>query len=137
MGEERGGVDVGGVRYNLCTGDRVALLAEGEVVVGRSPYCSLVLESESISRVHASFRIVEDGGVELADLGSSNGTFVNGARVAAPVKVGRPDEIRLGRVRIWVETASARAAVETGKFSQGDTGLDDTTGIEHRRRAGS
>jgi pSer/pThr/pTyr-binding forkhead associated (FHA) protein len=137
MGEERGSVDLGRIRYNLCTVDRVALLAEGELVVGRSPYCSLVLDNEAISRVHASFRVVEDGGVELADLGSSNGTFVNDVRVDAPVRVGRSDEIRLGKVRVWLEPASARAALETGRFASApETELDDTGGLLPRRRQG-
>jgi predicted component of type VI protein secretion system len=104
------------------------LLAQDEVVVGRSPYCSIVLDHETLSRVHASFRVAQDGGVLLSDLGSSNGTFVNGARVDAPVRVGIGDEIRLGQVHMWLEAASARPLIETGKFAR--TALtDDTSGV--------
>ncbi len=130
MGEERSEVEAGGSRYTIRAEGSAAVLAEGEVIVGRSPYCSLVLDHDAISRVHASFRIAEDGSVQLADLGSCNGTYVNGTRIGAPVKVTRGDDIRIGRVRIWLEVASARALVETGKFSS----LTDTDAAGSDRR---
>jgi pSer/pThr/pTyr-binding forkhead associated (FHA) protein len=105
-----------GEGYRVCAGDRHVLLGEGEVVIGRSSYCSLILDHDTLSRVHASLK-VEGDGVELADLGSSNGTFVNGARIGAPVRVTRSDDIRLGHLRMWLEVARAAAPVETGKFS--------------------
>ena len=100
----------------MCAGDRHALLGEGEVVIGRSSYCSLVVEHETLSRVHASLRVAGDG-VELSDLGSSNGTFVNGVAISAPTTVRPGDEIRLGRVKIWIEIASARVSAATGRFN--------------------
>src|SRR4051794_14681992 len=90
--------------YRVCAQDRHVLLGEGEVVIGRSSYCSLVLDHETLSRVHASLRVVGDG-IELSDLGSSNGTFVNGAGIAAPTRVRPGDDIRLGKVKIWIEVA--------------------------------
>jgi pSer/pThr/pTyr-binding forkhead associated (FHA) protein len=91
------------------------LLGEGEVVIGRSSYCSLVLDHETLSRVHASVRVVGDG-VELADLGSSNGTYVNGTPIKGPTRVGPGDDIRLGKVKIWIEVASTRISAATGRF---------------------
>jgi len=105
-----------GEGYRVCAGDRHALLGEGEVVIGRSSYCSLVVEHETLSRVHASLKVAGDG-VELSDLGSSNGTFVNGAAITAPTIVRPGDEIRLGRVKIWIEIASARVSAATGRFN--------------------
>ena len=102
------------------------LLGDGEVVIGRSSYCSLVLDHESLSRVHASLRIVGDG-VELSDLGSSNGTFVNGHAITAPTRVTPGDEIRLGKVTIWLEVASARVSATTGRFAQVSFDPEDTT----------
>lgn len=117
--------------YRVCAGERHILLGEGEVVIGRSAYCSLVLDHETLSRVHASLRVVGDG-VELRDLGSSNGTFVNGKAIEGPARVRIGDEIYLGRVEIWLEAASARISATTGRFTaprvqERDSDHDDTT----------
>ena len=62
--------------------------------VGRSPRCHLVLGDESVSRTHAL--LVRDGRrVELIDLDSTNGTLVNGRRVAR-VHVRTGDRVTLG-----------------------------------------
>jgi pSer/pThr/pTyr-binding forkhead associated (FHA) protein len=124
--------------YRVCAQGRSVALGEGEVVMGRSPYCSLVLDHETLSRVHASLRVV-DGGVELSDLGSSNGTFVNGEPIKGPTRVGLDDEIHLGKVKIWLEVASARISATTGRFTAAMTRVreresdhDDTTIAPHR-----
>jgi pSer/pThr/pTyr-binding forkhead associated (FHA) protein len=101
--------------YRVCADERHVLLGEGEVVIGRSSYCSLVLDHETLSRVHASLRAVGNG-IELTDLGSSNGTFVNGAAVKGSTRVAPGDDIRLGKVKIWIEIASARISAQTGRF---------------------
>jgi pSer/pThr/pTyr-binding forkhead associated (FHA) protein len=122
------------VHYRVRSQERSALLGEGELVIGRSPYCSLVLDHETLSRVHATLRIVGDG-VELDDLDSSNGTFVNGARIQGPTVVKPGDEIRLGKVMVALEEQEARAPAETGQLPA--LRLDDTgsaiTGAEARR----
>ncbi len=73
---------------------RVFELTEESTVIGRAPSCSLVLADVSISREHA--RIVLNGGMlSIRDLGSKNGTTVNGvAVVESPVHDG--DTIVLG-----------------------------------------
>lgn len=122
-----------GEGYRVCAGDRHALLGEGECVIGRSSYCSLVVEHETLSRVHASLRVAGDG-VELSDLGSSNGTYVNGVAISTPTIVRPGDEIRLGRVKIWIEIASTRVSAATGRFNVVRTEMlseiqDETTTI--------
>ena len=65
-----------------------------EVVVGRAPSCDLVLSDRFLSRTHA--RLYLDDGVPMVeDLGSYNGTFVNGARVVEPVSLSPGDSVRL------------------------------------------
>ena len=96
--------------------DTGALLCEGEVVIGRSPYCSMVIDNETLSRVHAAVSMVDDG-VEIRDLGSSNGTYVNGVRITAPTQVKPGDEIMLGKVKIWIEIASERISTKTGQIA--------------------
>lgn len=71
---------------------RVAV--HGEVEVGRE--CDgVILRDGKISRQHLSLRPA-DGGVTVTDLGSSNGTFVNGMRVEEPTVVGVGDVVALG-----------------------------------------
>ena len=63
--------------------------------VGRSEKNDLVLADDLASRNHAMFQRADDG-VYITDCGSSNGTFVNGLRVAAPMVLRSGDQIRIG-----------------------------------------
>lgn len=67
-----------------------------EMTLGRSPGCAVPLEGDTFaSSVHARvFR--RDGETWLEDLGSTNGTFVNGERVAKPVRLQRGDRLKVG-----------------------------------------
>jgi adenylate cyclase len=72
--------------------------AGGEVTIGRSPDCQIVLKDFSISRQHARI-IVDEDGARIADLKSKNFTYVNGVEVVeAPLKDG--DKIRLGKFEL-------------------------------------
>ena len=93
--------------YQVRSGSHVTILGEGEVVIGRSAYCSLIVEHGSVSRIHARLYRVE-GGLEVSDLGSSYGTFVNGRRISAPVRVTPDDDIRVGQQPIVLELCNAR-----------------------------
>jgi hypothetical protein len=70
------------------------------LVIGRSRWCELVLDDVGISRQHASLRY-EAGRWTLADLGSTNGTFVNGWRVTAPTRIHVGDLVQLAET-IWI-----------------------------------
>jgi len=72
------------------------LLPEGILEVGRSSDCWLTLEDEISSRVHARFH-VDGQGCEIEDLGSRNGTFVNGERIVGRRRLFDGDRIRIGR----------------------------------------
>jgi adenylate cyclase len=72
--------------------------AEGEVVIGRSPECQVVLKDFGISRNHAKL-VVDEEGVRILDLKSKNGTQVNGVPILeARLKDG--DRILLGKFQI-------------------------------------
>jgi hypothetical protein len=71
-------------------------LAE-EITVGRGGGCSIVLPDDSyVSTVHA--RLFRRGSeVFVEDLGSRNGTYVNGTPVAAPTRIRRGDRVQFGQ----------------------------------------
>ena len=72
---------------------------KGEVVkLGRSPECLVQIAPEqgaSVSRVHAEV-LISDGGVQVRDAGSRNGTYVNGERLLEPRPFQPDDQITLG-----------------------------------------
>lgn len=71
-------------------------LVKSELVIGRDESVDLPITSPAISRRHAKFTREGDGFV-LEDLGSSNGTFVNGQKLSGRHTLKSGDEIRLGR----------------------------------------
>ncbi len=65
------------------------------VVLGRSPQADIVLDDPYASEFH--FRMVRrPEGIVVNDLGSTNGTYVNGRRIAAPVTLSKGDTIQVG-----------------------------------------
>jgi len=76
----------------------------GTVVVGRSTKCDLHLrEGKGLSRFHCRLTL-QDGECRLEDLGSRNGTMLNGKLVAEPVRVEEGDVIAAGRVIMRVDS---------------------------------
>jgi diguanylate cyclase (GGDEF)-like protein len=71
-------------------------LGQGQAVIGRAPIAEVRIEDDGISRAHA--RVRADGKqVWVEDMGSRNGTFVNGTRLAAPHELSEGDKIQVGR----------------------------------------
>ncbi|MBB0232260.1 FHA domain-containing protein, partial [Streptomyces calidiresistens] len=64
--------------------------------IGRAPGSVLRLNDASVSRFHAQLHAVPGGGWSLRDLGSANGTWVNGRRVTGAVPVAPGDRVRFG-----------------------------------------
>ena len=77
-------------------------LRDGATTVGRDPGCDATIDAESVSRRHA--RIVLAGSViTVEDLGSKNGTTINGVRVAEPTTVADGDRIAFGSVTFLLQ----------------------------------
>ena len=75
-----------------------------EVVIGRSSSCDVPLGEDSfVSSNHARV-FARSGVLWLEDMGSTNGTLVNAARVATPVQLRPGDRIQIGRTTLEVET---------------------------------
>jgi S1-C subfamily serine protease len=70
-------------------------------ILGRVQGCDLVIRDERASRQHAELRVEPAGGLRVRDLGSANGTFVDGRRVDEAV-LGGGEELRIAGVEIAV-----------------------------------
>lgn len=73
-----------------------------EISLGRIQGNDLVLNKKNISKKHAQI-IKRNGDMIILDLGSTNGTFVNGRRITAPKSISFEDKIYIGDYLIYVE----------------------------------
>jgi pSer/pThr/pTyr-binding forkhead associated (FHA) protein len=73
--------------------------------MGRAPRADFIVDAALVSRVHCRFTLTAAGELGVEDLGSTNGTFVNGEKV---IKSGLKDgdKVTVGRVK-FVATATA------------------------------
>jgi len=94
----------GGRGGALVLGDgRRVILGDAIVRIGRSPDSDIVLSDPNVSRQHAEIR-PEGGGYVLCDLGSTNGTRVNGS-VVTQRRLDDGDEIGVGAARLRFESS--------------------------------
>jgi hypothetical protein len=82
-------------------GNREPLPARG-ATIGRSRACEIVVDDAGVSRRHAAIRQEQDRWV-VEDLGSTNGSSVNGAALEAPRELSNGDEIELGSTTLRFE----------------------------------
>ena len=81
------------------------------IKIGRLSSAHLCLEDERISRIHSVIEVGADGRVSIIDMGSAEGTFVNGKRISkGPLRHG--DEIKLGGLRIVLEGQDVAALTQ-------------------------
>ena len=80
-----------------------AELAGGVIMIGRGADCQLILDDDYVSTRHA--RVVSTpNGIYVEDLGSTNGTYVNGQRITAPTTITRADTVRIGKTMLRLES---------------------------------
>ena len=75
------------------------LLEKAITSAGRHPHSDIFLDDVTVSRRHAEFRLIENGVVEIVDVGSLNGTYVNREPVDSAV-LNHGDEVQLGKFRL-------------------------------------
>ena len=99
------------IKYSDETGPKTHEFSSGELILGRAPDCQVILKDFGISRQHAKL-IADPGGVRIMDLGSKNGTKINGNLVTqAPLREG--DKFSLGSLEIlFGKTAEAKVAFD-------------------------
>lgn len=100
MAEGEGGAGAGSIV--LPSGERFAL-TDSVITIGRHPDSNLVLADPNVSRNHAEIRPQGDA-FAIVDLGSTNGTRVNGVRVDAQV-LQDGDEVSFGNTRMRFEAS--------------------------------
>ena len=81
---------------------RSITLGDSPVVIGRLSECDITIEDPNISRRHATVTVL-DGTYRITDLGSTNGTKVNGTRISSQHELAHGDEITVGLFSIRFE----------------------------------
>jgi serine phosphatase RsbU (regulator of sigma subunit)/pSer/pThr/pTyr-binding forkhead associated (FHA) protein len=115
-------------------------LADGEYVIGRRSDCQIFVPDMRVSRQHA--RLWKDGeGWTLEDLGSNNGTFINGVRLQQATTLRHDDEILIANNRIRVEareaTTDTKLPPEGAAVTIVDVGVGASSLIRSREDSGS
>lgn len=72
-------------------------ITDKPTIIGRHPECEILLDSNMISRRHAQV-VARDGKAIIEDLGSGNGTFVNGRQIDGPTELQPDDRIKVGPI---------------------------------------
>ena len=83
---------------------------DSEVVLGREGVSATIADDSELSRRHAVVRPAA-GGFEIEDLGSRNGTFVNGQKLEGPMRLSGGESIKIGQTVLTLEGVATAAAV--------------------------
>jgi hypothetical protein len=121
MGSQQGELVIEGLTLPLALrfisgkyqGGEFPLPEDGEIVVGRSSELDMVLVEDMVSRRHAKIS-VEGGDIFLEDLGSTNGSFVNGEKITR-TKLAEGDRILIGTSIIKVVASDGSSSVQDAK----------------------
>lgn len=93
----------------------------GEIFIGREQSCDITIADRQISRSHARITVAKNGQVEISDLNSKNGVFVNGERINGSSKLQDGDAIKIALIQelIFVSSdATIPLGVKNPDFSE-------------------
>ena len=108
-------------------GERLRI-AGGRLVIGRHPGCDIIIDHSAVSRQHAAVTAVGEA-CFVEDLGSRNGTLVNGERIAEPSPLVAGDEIEICEHRLIYRCADdSRLATMAVTGAAGTDVLDEDAG---------
>jgi two-component system, NtrC family, response regulator AtoC len=113
----------------------VDLPRETDVTFGRSRGATISIETEKVSRMHARIRRTLDG-VEIEDLGSRNGTRVNGERIEGVRRLSNGDEISIGPIHAIINLTSGlfqKSAVVDAPTAEARVAAEVDRSVRYRR----
>src|SRR6516165_1951084 len=96
---------MGAARLEVVAGKAAgtSIMVEDELVIGRhATGAGRLADDEEISRTHARITLERSGYLAIEDLGSTNGTFVNGLRISGPKTLTEGDGIEVGGTTLVV-----------------------------------
>jgi pSer/pThr/pTyr-binding forkhead associated (FHA) protein len=76
------------------------IMPGGIKTIGRATGADFIVDAALVSRVHCRLTALPDGQLELRDLESTNGTYVNGVRIGQPLRLMSGDRVQVGRVEL-------------------------------------
>jgi len=121
-------------RIEVVSGNAIGKWLEvtGELLIGRhADAVGRLGDDEQLSRYHARVRLGADGSCVVEDLGSTNGTIVNGTQISAPQTLQHGDRIELGAstlvVRELPAPAGAKPAADSPTETRGHVGAPEPT----------
>ncbi len=117
----------------VSTGLRFALGNGQSWAIGRGDGCPILLESRSVSRLHALIQRRSEGRFQLVDLGSRNGSFLNSRRVTVPAELTDHDRLVFGDQELLFQSLGAPAAATAG--GEADARNAPTTALHENRLA--
>src|SRR5579884_4022253 len=91
---------------------RLLTFDKDEITIGRVSGNDIVLAKGNVSKRHSRFTSKPGGQIEVADLKSTNGTYVNGRKIAAPTTLAPNDRVYVGDFLITVDLGGAGAEDE-------------------------
>lgn len=102
----------------LPSGEKLEIpINQQEIAIGKAPHNKVVLNDPTVSGTHAAL-IARDGGFSIVDLGSSNGTFVNGTRITNEAwTLQHGDKLQLGKVLLTFRNPAETVESKTSKLS--------------------
>ncbi len=119
---EQPGVPAAGTRCWLIWEDRTIRVPEGASVIGRDPESAIWIDAAGVSRRHACIDVRSAGAardvVRIEDLGSKNGTFVNGAAIEGPTTVADGAVVQIGTASLAVRIWPRGRALETERITR-------------------
>lgn len=117
---------------------RIEIPPAQSVSIGRTGVNALMLDDQSVSKIHASLAVSEDGALMISDTGSTNGTFINDERIAygKAMRLEAGDRVKFGLIEVAFEHLPRPLVLEAE--AAGDEGpAGDTVeigGFEFKRR---
>jgi DNA-binding winged helix-turn-helix (wHTH) protein len=114
-----------GPRQRLVWESREIALPPGETIFGRDDEARVWIDDASVSRRHACIE-VRDGVATLKDLGSKNGTILNGELLASRVRLSDGDRIEVGRACLVFRESSPTRSTQTARGTRAPAGSPRT-----------